>query len=334
MRAYRITLQTLTAFGTPLAGDTLFGQLCWTLRDLYGAARLEALLAGYTDQQPFLVVSDAFPAGFLPLPTLPSPFWTTDATAERKALKKKRWLPLAQSTSELAGWQALALSDAEVAAAITVPAESPAGARPPAAVLAIHASQPHNTINRLTGTTGKDGFAPYSVDQIWYHPDALHDLYVVLDTERMSLEELSAALAYIGATGYGRDASIGLGKFCLAGEPVPFSPAAPAGANAWLTLAPCAPQGQGFDSRRSYYQSTTRFGRHGGAAALCGQPFKRPVLLAKSGAVLAPLAGFDASRRHVGQGLGAVSHVQTEAVHQGYAPVIPICLPDHQGAET
>jgi len=52
MPAYRITLQTLTAFGTPLAGDTLFGQLCWTLGNLHGAAKLDALLAGYTDKRP------------------------------------------------------------------------------------------------------------------------------------------------------------------------------------------------------------------------------------------------------------------------------------------
>ena len=61
MQTYRLTLQPLSALGTPLAGDTLFGQLCWTLRHQLGNDALTALLAGYTQGQPFAVVSDALP---------------------------------------------------------------------------------------------------------------------------------------------------------------------------------------------------------------------------------------------------------------------------------
>ena len=44
MKTYRLTLRPLTAFGTPLAGDTLFGQLCWALRHRLGNAALTRLL--------------------------------------------------------------------------------------------------------------------------------------------------------------------------------------------------------------------------------------------------------------------------------------------------
>jgi len=298
----------------------------------------------FTRSGPFLVVSDAFPAGFIPLPTLPARFWTADPQAERKALKKKRWLPLNKMSIDLAGWQALAVSDVEVLDTTEMTDLKTAATGPACnghthrtsrvAALSINASQPHNTINRMTGTTGKAGFAPYSVDQLWYHPDAQHDLYFVLDETRLSLNELCSALAYIGVTGYGRDASTGLGKFQVLRSPVEFAPVPSANANAWLTLGAVAPQGQGFCSSNSYYQSMTRFGRHGSAAALTGQPFKRPVLLAKSGAVFSPLEGFDSSLRFIGQGLSGVSHVQPEAVQQGYAPVIPICLSAEQGQES
>ena len=63
MQTLLLTLQPHTAFGTPLLGDTLFGQLCWTLRHQLGNARLNALLQGYTDGKPFAVVSDALPLG-------------------------------------------------------------------------------------------------------------------------------------------------------------------------------------------------------------------------------------------------------------------------------
>ena len=68
MDNYQVTLQPRSAFGTPLAGDTLFGQLCWAIRERFGEARLTSLLEGYTEANPFLVVSDAFPAGWVPRP--------------------------------------------------------------------------------------------------------------------------------------------------------------------------------------------------------------------------------------------------------------------------
>ena len=116
MQTHRLTLQPLSAFGTPLAGDTLFGQLCWTLRHQHGQAWLERLLDGYTAGQPFAVLGDALPQGYLPLPSLPSRFWQeARADQDRKILKQKRWLPLAACERPLQEWQAHAHSDTEAA---------------------------------------------------------------------------------------------------------------------------------------------------------------------------------------------------------------------------
>ena len=92
MKLYRFTLTPQSAMGTPLVGDTLFGQFCWAVRNRFGEARLIELLEGYTEQRPFIVVSDAFPQGFLPLPTLPSIFWETKTETDRKSLKKAQWV--------------------------------------------------------------------------------------------------------------------------------------------------------------------------------------------------------------------------------------------------
>ena len=167
MQTYRYTLRPLSAFGTPLAGDTLFGQLCWTLRHQLGNARLNELLQGYTSGQPFAVVSDALPAGHVPLPQVPSSAWTQSTsvdTPDRKAQKKKKWLPLADMTKPFTQWQITAQSDAQVA---------PESATP------IERAQPHNTINRQTGTTGEGQFAPYAMPQIWFHPVMRFDVYIL-----------------------------------------------------------------------------------------------------------------------------------------------------------
>lgn len=321
MQTHRFTLRPLSAFGTPLAGDTLFGQLCWTLRHQLGNARLNELLQGYTSGKPFAVVSDALPAGHVPLPHVPSDTWqkSTDADApDRKALKKKKWLPLAALAHPFSQWQSSAQSDAQVA---------PQSATP------IDRAQPHNTINRQTGTTGEGQFAPYAMPQIWFHTAMRFDLYLALDATRLGQAELCAALDAMGATGFGRDASIGLGKFERVGDITQIAFPSADGANSYLTLGPCAPQGLGYCPVRSTYQVATRFGRHGDAAVQSGQPFKRPVLLAKAGGVFWPET-INTACTFIGQGVGGidnpVSLSMPETVQQGYAPVIAI----HRTVET
>lgn len=318
MKRFRLTIQPRSAFGTPLAGDTLFGQLCWSLRHQLGNERLDHLLDGYTAGRPFAVISDGLPKGFLPLPSLPSSFWN-NSDEDRKLLKKKCWVSLEAVGSPLAEWQSRASTDSDAVKTITGVTTA----------LITEQAQPHNSINRRTGTTGEGKFAPYSQTQIWFHPAMQFDLYIVLDESRLSIAEFEAALSHIGQTGFGRDASIGLGKFDLVGPAMheTFARIADEPPNAWLTLAPCAPQGQAFCPQRSYYQPLTRFGRHGDIAVQAGKPFKRPILLARGGSVFWP-EKFDPARLFIGQGLTGVSDVMPETVHQGYAPVFALTLPE------
>jgi CRISPR-associated protein Csm4 len=316
MQTLRFTLRPQTAFGTPLVGDTLFGQLCWVLRHGFGEQWLTERLDGYTASRPFLVMSDAFPQGFLPLPTVPSRFWQASPDADRKALKKKRWLPIEEMEADFAQWQSLAYSDSEAVEVIIK-----ANGIPLQKALA----QPHNSINRETATTGEGMFAPYTQTQYWFHPEMRLDLYAVLDETRIAPEELAAALANIGQSGYSRDASIGLGKFAIERDTAFTDLPHAENAHAFLTLAPCAPQGLGLDAAKSFYQPLTRFGRHGDAAVHSGNPFKRPILLTKTGSVLTP-ESLDANGRFIGQGLTGISSAHPETVAQGYAPVMGIHL--------
>jgi CRISPR-associated protein Csm4 len=307
---HRATLALHTALGTPLAGDTLFGHLCWALRESAGEAELARRLDGYAAGQPWLVVSNGFPAGYLPRPTLPQHFHAPAEAAARKAAKRNHWVPAQAAGAPLPALLAAAVAD-----------EAAYGAAPR------HAAQPHNTLNRLTGTTGEGIFAPYTQPQTFHAPGQRIDLYLALDTERVGAGEAQALLTAIGASGFGRDASIGLGKFLVERVETAVLPA-PAKPTAYWTLAPCAPQGQGFDGARSFWRVLTRFGRHGNAHALGGRPFKTPVLLAASGAVFTP-AGSCAPRAFIGQGLGGdgtLSKAEPATVHQGYAPVLPIAL--------
>ncbi|CAA6820337.1 MAG: CRISPR-associated RAMP protein, Csm4 family [uncultured Thiotrichaceae bacterium] len=309
MQTYRLRISPQSAFGTALLGDTFFGQLCWAIRHRFGENKLAELLETYTYDAPFLVVSNAFPTGHIPLPSLPGQLYFDAVSAsQRKAVKKQVWLPIEMISQPLNQWQTACETDKQL-------------------IDKKNALQPHNSINRYTGTTGESAFAPYTMQQTWYSQAISLDIYLILDEQRISGEDIQTCIEDMGVFGYGRDASIGLGKFDvleMSGIEMPEQKHA----NAYLTLAPCAPQGQGFNTSRSYYELFTRFGRHGDMAVQGAQPFKNPVLMAKAGAVFTPSEA--TSRQYIGKGLGSngeLSKTIPETVQQGYAPVINFHLP-------
>ena len=310
MRGLTFRLRLESDLGTPMRGDTLFGQLCWTWRLADGEAALTRALAGYAEGEPFLIVSDACPAGFVPKPEISAPPISQEQLADtrdwicRKAWSARRWLP------------ARALSRALVEAFREDELE-----RPPATWETLHS---HNTINRLTGTTGTGVFAPYQTAVTAFASGAREvEVHCLHDPDRLTEVALTDLMRQMGLSGFGRDASIGLGKFRVEGV-------AAAGFRAGsyaVTLAPCRPTPEQVVEAGSYWRTFTRFGRHG-AAASAGQVFKTPVLLADSGALLC-MRDAAVDRAFVGTGLGGDGRLSRQipaTVHQAYAPVLPVDL--------
>lgn len=291
MQTYKITIQPTSAFGTSLHGDTLFGQFCWGIVHLLGENNLTKLLNGYTNSRPFIVFSDAFPVGYLPLPTLPSHLFNKVNEDDRKLIKKVKWIKVEDCQLPVSELQKKAWEHRNDPILINQYKEQ---------------EQNHNTIDRLVGSTTAGGqFAPY------------------LDEERLSLLDTKTVLENIGKFGFGRDASIGLGQFNITSikkfdYPMSHSP------NCYMTLSNAAPQNSLWDKEHCYYQITTRFGRHGDLYALDGNPFKKPIILTKAGSIFKPKVMQELL--FIGQGLNRVSFISSEIVHQGYAPVIPLRL--------
>ena len=331
MAHLRIRIEPRSAFGTPLKGDTIFGQLCWAIANRCGEGRLVELLDGYVEGRPFAVVSDTFPAQYWPRPGLPPRMFGEVDPKKRKEVKKQIWLHHSEFDVSVGDWlQRMVGTPEDVGKA----ADETSGRMDISGRFVEYETRFRNSIDRSTGTTGT-GFDPYGSEEFRYCKGARLDCHIVYDGERVSADLLQATMRDIGAFGFGRDASVGLGRFevleCGAGDSATALPAQE-GANAWLTLAPAAPQGMGFDPNRSWYRPFTRFGRHGDRAVSLGQPFKAPLLLADTGAVLAASGGSFEVCPFVGQGLGGVrdpiSRTLPETVHQGYAPVLGIRVPD------
>lgn len=331
MRHLLLGIEPRSAFATPLKGDTLFGQLCWALRDRHGEGRLRELLQGYTDGRPFAVVSDAFPERCWPRPAVPPALLGDVDPKQRKAAKKRAWLHQDDFGRPMDEWLQHMTEDPGNTGDEAHATNAARTVRRPL----IHTeTRFRNSIDRRTGTTTSEGFAPYGVPQIRYREGVHLDCHIVYDSERIDAGTLRQAMHDIGAFGFGRDATVGMGRFDVeehSRDRPTVLPLLQDCATSWLALAPVAPQSLPWIRERCWYRPFTRFGRHGNAAVHLGHPFKAPILLADTGAVLTPHEPFE-ERLFVGQGLGGatqpLSHGIPKTVHQGYAPVIGIRVPE------
>lgn len=319
MKRYKAVIQPQTAFITPLLGDTLFGQCCWALRNQHGEKALIDWLKDYTANQPFMVVSNAFIEGYIARPTIPLSHlgFQLENTKDRKAIKSKTHIPLSVVDQPLHNWGGAALSDSDIEENLAIQNNQ-------GSAIKIEQGRTHNSINRLTGTTGSEGFAPYDRQLTWYHPDLKMAIYIVVDETRIQLKQVEDALIAVGLQGFGKEASSGLGKFIVNDfsewqAPMTFS------ANAWYALAPSAPQGLLWQQERCFYQPFVRFGRHGDLAVHTGNPFKNPVMMTQSGAIFTPQE-WQQDQYFIGQGLTDVSKAIVTTVQQGYAPVLEITM--------
>jgi CRISPR-associated protein Csm4 len=341
VKVYEVTLKPLTGFATPLKGDTIFGQFCWQVaydEKLFGTTLTEFLTTYH--ENPFVVFSSAFPKFCkgssyqyaLPTPAMPIdtlfelPVDTCSRVRKLKDLKAKRWMILPEgkrfsSFKELSFYDDRQLLD--IARSTVSDEVLKRLRRSGSSSFAASCSQPHNSINRLTGTTGEGGFAPFSVDQQVFPPETELALFVGFDEKRLNIEQIKIGLERIGETGFGKDASTGLGRFQL-GEDSKIDLANMGSdlPNACYTLATCVPEKDIY--AQMFFFPFTRFGRHGDVLAKSGNPFKNPVIMADEGAVFAPRTPEVFRKPYIGTAIRGISKAELGTVTQGYALYLPV----------
>ena len=340
MKLYAIHIKPASGFGTGLKGDTLFGHFCW--QAAYDGSLveggLERQIAAYPEK-PFAVFSSAFPVlkngdkktYVLKRPDLPFSFMLpavkdkAENIRRKKEFKKKKWMLVGKNlrpdvkTAEFISNDTLldkAFNQLPSAALRQLrKAESPG-------FIKVY-SQSHNTINRLTQTTGKGMFAPYTTENHYYFPEALLAVFVLVDTSATDIDRIRLGFDRIGKWGFGRDASTGLGRFSV-DEVKELEPQLSVDATACYTLAPCVPEKGAF--KECFFTPFVRYGKHGDRLATHANPFKNPVIMADEGAVFVPQHKDLIGKPFVGRAVTGISKAMPETVVQGYAPCLPLKL--------
>lgn len=337
MKTYCITIEPRSPFGTPLKGDTLFGHFCWLAAyasDLLTVSLDEAIQV--YPEKPFAIFSSAFPSlpdGGVALKRPDAPLdllfdfsgkSREDIIGDRKKYKKLKWM-LCDKTAALADFRKCRYLDDKDDEKLNIKGLASFAGLKAKKFSSVEESS-HNSINRLTGTTGGDGFAPFIQENTVYAAGCRLAVFVGIDEEMVSLEALKAGLKWIGICGFGRDASTGLGKFAVIGcDEVSLASYGSAQPNALYTLSPSVPKMT--DYKDALFTPFARFGRHGDRLAISGKPFKNPVIMADEGALYFPADMGDALKRpYMGTALTGLSKIQETAVAQGYSLYIPVRL--------
>lgn len=261
----------------PIQSDTLFGHVCWAVRDLEGQAGLDRFLGA-----PALVLSNGFPGGFVPRPKLPplsrkqmqARGWITRENATRlKQIKKIAYLPRPT-------WEKLAQEGVSEEKIIDALWDSdPAHLKLPRPQV-----QAHNSIDRLSNRPLDDGGFFHSRTHVFAAGHNSVDVYACLSAE-MPAARLHVLLQYIGLLGYGRDQSTGQGAFTVDDWQGWETVVLPAHGERIMSLSQGIPDA---DLTDGCYDLSPKYGRLGGYRANSGQPFKRPLLLHSAGSTYRP----------------------------------------------
>lgn len=266
----RLRLSFSSMLGSELHSDSIFGQFCWTWRDIHGDDSLTALLAQFPNRPP-VVFSDGFPAGHLPKPELGPIEWSDSY----KDFRKKKFVTTADFTSlapkgRYSDW---------LRAALAVDSERTAVRRL------------SNTVSRLTGTVVAGSLYSFqtfhsrilgkevlSLDQTAKYPE--YDVYASIDAE-ISVEKVIEVVRIMGILGFGKDKNTGNGSFELSSNEVLPAMGNIRG-NLVMSLSSCLPCEQ-LDLIRG--EVFTKFPKHGHHLAMQGRHLKNPVVLFRPGAI-------------------------------------------------
>jgi CRISPR-associated protein Csm4 len=292
MKAYKCTIKLKSSVETPLEADIIWGSIIWALKYFYGKEEVEETIKEYSTEPP-LIISDGFPAGYLPCPLC-------DIPAERIENLIESSTNMSRTIGTIKKILHTDLLPEHIFRTIIREPEKLTDIIKdclecnicPGSFKDINKENISSICNKnncfyLTGKNQTE------CDKIKTPPDyslkegELWDIYIV---SKWSKERFLELLTFTGMNGYGRGSSIGKGQFVIkhfielsreerlddySGEE-----------NGFMTLSSYIPlAGEIGDIEKSRYKLLIKVGKLGGHYASMENFFKYPVVMCRRGSI-------------------------------------------------
>ena len=272
----KINWKLKSALSTSLESDTIFGHFCWALKYLKGEEKLIDFLDKILEGKTCFKLSNGFKKGYIPFSqVIPH----SKAFSERldlffplkKQIKKidlisiKKWNETCNNFNpeiilekDLENKEVLHSSKSDMLKHRII----------------------HNYINRLSGTTSKDGANLFAEETSFYSSD--YEFNSWIKTDYFNLKELKEIFYQISINGFGKDKNFGRGTFEISlEESNDFTEVNDC--NAWLLISNCVPCKD--DSTNVMAEAKVKYPKIGGDFALKESPFKYPVYIFTPGTI-------------------------------------------------
>ncbi len=275
MKLYKITVRPVSSYCSPLQSDTFFGAFCWSYLYRYGQDALLELVDHYQQGQPEVILSNAFPAGMLPVPIGADIFGSKGKEAGKKTERyhaymnqkdKPSFIPL-EDFNQVINGNAITFS----------------GCRAMKEAESTSTSQWRNLVRRESGTVERIGDES-GLFEVWQHfTKGFFDIYILSTLDQ---EVLDLTLRDMFFYGIGAQRSVGKGQFeIVAGTEEFHGFLIPENANAFLALSNFVPSAK--DPVEGYYQAFVKYPKVSQTDSEGDSPFKKPVVFLEAGSVFA-----------------------------------------------
>jgi CRISPR-associated protein Csm4 len=277
MKTIKIKVNPKSSFITFPKGDMIFSYFTYLL-----FLEKNYILEDYLENEnPKIIFSDFLPNGYFAKPTLPLKSFNVE-DGDKKDFRKKEWIKI----------ENLQNGKLEKCEEIEFFKED---------------SIIRNQLNRKTFTTD-DNFAPYSTNEIIFTYEPV--FYCMYDETIFEEKYILEILTKMGKNGFGKKSTIGKGQFEIKKDEN-FEGFKKIETDYYLTLSPTILNSSKI--KRSFYSTFNRFGKYSNS----NTPFKKPILMAQSSAVLE----LEAKKEFIGKSIN--NGIKNISFLQGYSILVP-----------
>lgn len=269
MSLYKIKIEPVSSFCSPLQSDTFFGAFCWSYLYQYGEQALKELIYHYKNGIPDIIFSNAFPSGTLPMPVGISELkkkkdnLCTKQERYQKYIENKNQENLSNITLE--DFNKIINGTLEYSDTVKDPKKT--------MLWRNMVSRKTDTVENINGESNL-----FETEEI-FSKDGF-DIYIYSMLEK---EVLESTLREMFISGIGAQRSIGKGAFKIGDLKLFEDFKIPEKPNAFVALSNFVPGKN--DPIDGYYKTFVKYPKVSYISSEMDSPFKKPLIFLKAGSV-------------------------------------------------